>query len=144
MNRFGKLFESKRLFAFALASLLISSLAQRYLGHIMPEPDLDFYNYYFAAQVVHDNPHANLYQGATDKNLEIYPDPPPQTVHLLHTQERLVSTSSFTLSLLFLPIFSSLSPRFRLMSPPLFGEPSTWFLCSRPSYCLPAWCACPF
>jgi hypothetical protein len=86
MNRFGKLFESKRLFAFALASLLISSLAQRYLGHIMPEPDLDFYNYYFAAQVVHDNPHANLYQGATDKNLEIYPDPPADSAFATHAR----------------------------------------------------------
>ena len=71
MDRFRKLLESKTLFAFALASLLFSSLAQRYLGHVMPAPDLDFYDYYFAAQVVHDNPRANLYAGATDGNPQL-------------------------------------------------------------------------
>jgi hypothetical protein len=71
MRRFGKLIECRILFAFALAALLISSLTQRYLGHIMPSPDLDFYDYYFAAQVVHDNPHANLYAGATDANPQL-------------------------------------------------------------------------
>jgi hypothetical protein len=76
MVRFGKLVECKILFAFALASLLVSSLAQRYLGHVMPDPNLDFYDYYFAAQVVHDNPHANLYAGATDGNPQLRSAPP--------------------------------------------------------------------
>jgi hypothetical protein len=59
------------LFAFTLASLLVSSLAQRYLGHVMPSPNLDFYDYYFAAQAVHDNPHVNLYAGATGGNPQL-------------------------------------------------------------------------
>jgi hypothetical protein len=71
MVRFARLVEIKALFAFVLASLLISSLAQRYLGHLMPSPDLDFYDYYFAAQAVHDNPHADLYAGATDGNPQL-------------------------------------------------------------------------
>jgi hypothetical protein len=71
MGRFGKLLDIRTLFAFALASLLFSSLAQRYLGHVMPAPDIDFYDYYFAAQVVHDNPRANLYAGATDGNPQL-------------------------------------------------------------------------
>lgn len=71
MNRFGKSIECRALFAFVLASLLISSLAQRYLGHVMSAPDLDFYDYYFAAQVIHDNPHADLYSGATDGNPQL-------------------------------------------------------------------------
>jgi hypothetical protein len=37
----------------------------------MAVPDLDFYDYYFAAQVVHDNPHANLYAGAMDGNPQL-------------------------------------------------------------------------
>jgi hypothetical protein len=56
-----KLFEIKILFAFALASLLAGSLLQRYLGRGSSTPNDDFYVYYFAAQIVHDNPHANLY-----------------------------------------------------------------------------------
>jgi hypothetical protein len=71
MNRLARLIEIKALFAFVLASLLISSLTQRYLGHVMPSPDLDFYDYYFAAQAVHDNPHADLYAGATDGNPQL-------------------------------------------------------------------------
>ncbi|MGD0858107.1 MAG: glycosyltransferase family 87 protein [Terracidiphilus sp.] len=86
MNRFARPIEIKALFAFVLASLLISSLMQRYLGHVMPSPDMDFYNYYFAAQVVHDNPHANLYQGATDKNLEIHPVPPADSALSAHAR----------------------------------------------------------
>ena len=80
MRYFGKLLESKTLFAFVLASLLIASLAQRYLAHVPSAPDKDFYNYYFAAQAVHDNPHANIYQGATDINLEFVPVPPADSI----------------------------------------------------------------
>src|ERR1019366_4004166 len=86
MVRFGKLVECKTLFAFALASLLISSLAQRYLGHVMPDPDLDFYDYYFAAQVVHDNPRADLYAGATDGNPELHLDPPIDSALSVHAR----------------------------------------------------------
>jgi hypothetical protein len=71
MNRLARPIEIKTLFAFVLASLLVSSLAQRYLGHVMPSPDLDFYDYYFAAQVVHDNPHADIYAGATEGNPQL-------------------------------------------------------------------------
>lgn len=56
------------LFAFVLASLMVSSLAQRYLGHIGSGANVDFYVYYFAAQTVHENPRANLYVGAADGN----------------------------------------------------------------------------
>jgi hypothetical protein len=59
------------LFAFVLASLMISSLTQRYLGHVGSGTNVDFYVYYFAAQAVHDNPHANIYTGATNVNPEI-------------------------------------------------------------------------
>lgn len=86
MNRIAKLVEIKALFALVLASLLISSLAQRYLGHIGSGANIDFYNYYFAAQVVKDNPHADLYEGATDKNLEIHPAPPADSALSVHAR----------------------------------------------------------
>jgi Glycosyltransferase family 87 len=65
-RRFG----SKIFFVLALGSLLVSSLAQRYMGanEKVSNRNIDFYVYYFAAQVVHDNPHANLYAGATGEN----------------------------------------------------------------------------
>ena len=43
----------KALFALVVATLLASSIGQRYLGHVMDAPDLDFYVYYLTAQVVH-------------------------------------------------------------------------------------------
>lgn len=61
----------KLLFALTLASLLFSSLAQRYLGNILAGPNLDFYDYYFAAQVLHQDSHAALYAGATDGNPQL-------------------------------------------------------------------------
>ena len=57
--------------AFVLASLLCSSLAQRYFGHAMAVPNIDFYDYYFAAQAVRDHPRANLYEGATGGNPQL-------------------------------------------------------------------------
>ncbi len=54
------------LFAVVVAAMCLSSLSQRYLGHVMDSPDLDFYDYYFAGQVVHADRHADLYDGATD------------------------------------------------------------------------------
>ena len=63
-----KLLKTKTLFALALASLLFSSIAQRYLGRSMTPPNADFYVYFFAAQMVHDNPHAELYAGTTGQN----------------------------------------------------------------------------
>lgn len=59
----------KILFAFALASVLLGSLAHRYLGRGSSTPNDDFHVYYFAAQIVHDNPHANLYAGANHGDL---------------------------------------------------------------------------
>lgn len=53
------------------ATILISSLAQRYLGHVMSDPDLDFHDYYFAATVVRQNPRADLYHGATAGNPQL-------------------------------------------------------------------------
>jgi hypothetical protein len=71
MNRLKKLVECRVLFAFVLSSLLISSLTQQYLGHVASGANADFYDYYFAAQAVHDNPHANLYEGATNRNPQL-------------------------------------------------------------------------
>ena len=61
----------KLLFALTLASLIFSSLAQRYLGNILAGPNLDFYDYYFAASVLRHDPHADLYAGATDGNPQL-------------------------------------------------------------------------
>ena len=57
--------------AIVLISLIGSSLAQRYFGHAMAVPDLDFYDYYFAAQAVREHPRANLYEGATEGNPQL-------------------------------------------------------------------------
>ena len=59
------------LFALVAASILFSSLAQRYLGHVLENPNLDFYDYYLAGQMVHDNPHGPLYEGATNGNPQL-------------------------------------------------------------------------
>jgi len=68
----GRLFQSRMLFALALATVLASALAQQYLGTNKKESyrNMDFYVYYFASQMVHDNPHADLYAGATTRNTE--------------------------------------------------------------------------
>lgn len=54
------------LFALVVVSILASSLFQRYLGHVLASPNLDFYDYYFAGQIVHDHRKADLYSGATE------------------------------------------------------------------------------
>jgi hypothetical protein len=84
MRHLRRLFEGKILFVVALISLLTSSLVQRYLGsHQTTNTDIDFYVYFFAAQTVHDNPHANLYEGATDTNpqLRVAPVDSPLALH---------------------------------------------------------------
>jgi Glycosyltransferase family 87 len=58
----------KALFALVVATLLASSIGQRYLGHVMEAPDLDFSVYYLTAQVVHFEPKAELYAGTSDGN----------------------------------------------------------------------------
>jgi len=58
----------KALFAFSLAVVLIGSVAHRYLGSGKTPQSVDFYVYYFTAQVVHDNPKANLYAVAAGEN----------------------------------------------------------------------------
>ena len=68
MNGFSIPIKSSVLFACVLASLIGSSLLQRYCGNIMTAPNCDFYVYYFAGQVVHDTPHGDLYNGATSAN----------------------------------------------------------------------------
>ena len=70
----------KMLLALVLASLFFSSLAQRYLGNILAGPNLDFYDYYFAAQVLHQNRHASLYAGATDGNPQLRSAPPDSPI----------------------------------------------------------------
>jgi hypothetical protein len=67
MRHLPRLFATKTLFAIALATLLFGSLS-RYLGQNKYVQNVDFYVYYFAAQVIHDDPHANIYEGATDGN----------------------------------------------------------------------------
>ncbi len=61
----------KWLFALVFVFLIGSSVAQRYLGHVMASPDLDFYDYFFAAQIVHDHPRADIYAGATEGNPQL-------------------------------------------------------------------------
>ena len=56
----------KALVALVVATLLASSIGQRYLGHVMETPDLDFYVYYLTAQVVHFDAKAELYAGTQD------------------------------------------------------------------------------
>ncbi len=59
------------LLAISFASLLFSSLFQRYLGHTLADPNVDFRDYYFAAEMVRDNPRTNLYEGATEGNPQL-------------------------------------------------------------------------
>ena len=69
MKHLENLFKIKALFAFALASVLVGSLVQQFLGRgKLQEPNCDFYVYYFAAQIVHDNPHASPYDRTTYLN----------------------------------------------------------------------------
>ncbi len=70
----------KTVFALALACLFFSSLAQRYLGNILAGPNIDFYDYYFAGQVLHHNGHADLYAGATDGNPQLRSAPPESPI----------------------------------------------------------------
>ena len=71
MKHLENLFKIKALFAFALASVLVGSLVQQYLARgKLHEPNCDFYVYYFAAQIVRDNPHANIYDGIANTNPE--------------------------------------------------------------------------
>ena len=86
MNRFATPVEIKTLFALVLASLLISSLAQRYLGHPGSGANVDFYVYYFAAQAVHENPHADLYTGATTENPEFSLEAPAGSAVAAHAK----------------------------------------------------------
>ena len=56
------------LFACTLIALLFSSLFQRYVGHTMTDPDLDFYDYFFEAKSILEHPRANIYAGALEGN----------------------------------------------------------------------------
>ncbi len=68
------------LFAVTVASLLCSSLLQRYLGHVLAGPNVDFRDYYFAAEMVRDNPHTDLYEGATTGNPQLRSAPPQSEI----------------------------------------------------------------
>ena len=66
-----KLRTIQTLFAITVIILLASSLAQRYLGHTLENPNLDFHDYYFAAQTLHPHPQSPLYEGALDGNPQL-------------------------------------------------------------------------
>jgi len=53
--------------AFTLAVVFLGSLLQRDFGHYTHR-DLDFFVYYFAAQMVHEDPGANIYYGDLNGN----------------------------------------------------------------------------
>ncbi len=74
-------FKAQWLFALIISSLLMSSLLQRYLGGIMDEPDLDFYDYYFEAAMVHDHPHTDMYSAAMSGNPQLRHAPPESEVY---------------------------------------------------------------
>jgi hypothetical protein len=57
-------------FAFAASLLLLGSLASQYFGR-NAVPNRDFLGFYFAAEVVRDNPHGDLYRGNTDQDPEL-------------------------------------------------------------------------
>ncbi|MGI4757381.1 MAG: glycosyltransferase family 87 protein [Janthinobacterium lividum] len=59
------------LLALVVLSVLGSTLLQRYMGHVMDEPDLDFYDYYFEAAAVHDHPRLNMYTPALGGNPQL-------------------------------------------------------------------------
>jgi hypothetical protein len=63
--------DARVLCALAIGFIFLSSVAQRYLGNVLNGPNGDFYDYYFAGQIIHDNPHANLYEGAIDSNPQL-------------------------------------------------------------------------
>jgi Glycosyltransferase family 87 len=57
-------------FAFAASLLLFGSLASQYFGR-NAAPNRDFLGFYFAAEVVRDNPHGELYRGNSDQDPEL-------------------------------------------------------------------------
>lgn len=86
------------------AAILISSLAQRYLGHVMSDPDLDFHDYYFAATVVRENPHADLYRGATIGNPQLRSAPADSPIALVARDNGVTDTELY----LYPPLFADL------------------------------------
>ncbi len=66
MSRF---IQSRMLFGLVLTSLFLSFLSVRYFSQRIGQ-DCDFLAYYFGAQVVDGDRHADLYQGATDRNAQ--------------------------------------------------------------------------
>ena len=72
---------ARGLFAFILLSLLAGSLLQRYLGHTMSEPDLDFYDYFFEAAMVHEHPRAGMYAAALEGNPQLRHAPADSDVY---------------------------------------------------------------
>jgi hypothetical protein len=64
------------LLAFTLTLLFLGSIMQREFGHYTNK-DVDFFAYYFAGRVIHDNPKADLYYGALNGNPESHTDAPP-------------------------------------------------------------------
>lgn len=119
MNRFTRALETKTLIAFVLVSLLISSLAQRYLGHINSGADVDFYVYYFAAQSVHDNPHANIYEGATEENPELRLESPEGSAITNHAKAAGINEVSYYV---YPPLLADLLAPFSWIPPHLAAE----------------------
>jgi hypothetical protein len=108
------------LFAVVVAAMCLSSLSQRYLGHVMDSPDLDFYDYYFAAQVVHTDRHADLYEGATDGNPQLRSAPAASGIARMAQRSGVTDTELY----LYPPLFADLlTPLTRL---PLVRAAQLW------------------
>ncbi|SEB92215.1 glycosyltransferase family 87 protein [Terriglobus roseus] len=108
------------LFAVVVAAICLSSLSQRYLGHVMDSPDLDFYDYYFAAQVVHADRHADLYEGATEGNPQLRSAPATSGIAQMAQRSGIADTELY----LYPPLFADLlTPLTRL---PLIRAAQLW------------------
>lgn len=108
------------LFAVVVAAMCLSSLSQRYLGHVMDSPDLDFYDYYFAAQVVHTDRDADLYAGAAEGNPQLKSAPASSSIAQMAQRSGVADTELY----LYPPLFADLlTPLTRL---PLLRAAQLW------------------
>lgn len=95
MNQDKKIIPIQWLLALTLISVIASSLAQRYLGHFLESPNLDFYDYYFAAEIVRENPRAPLYEGAEVGNPQLKSAPAGTALAKLATHAGLGDTELY-------------------------------------------------
>jgi len=75
MSVLDKLKRPSTLLALTLTLLMLGSIMQREFGSYTNK-DVDFFAYYFAGQVIHENPRADLYYGALNGNPESHTDAP--------------------------------------------------------------------